>query len=297
MQVIAVPWISRSGLLAALQGSAADPSQVFSGLEAPYLGPGPGLPGEADPTLPTILTAHASVQGATYGAERTVMLGADLVLPGGLVKDPRLDYVAMGHIHKPQNLNEGGHPPVIYPGSIERVDFGEAPTISFHPRQSGAGQTKVEWRQLPGIRPLIDCYASLDDAQRCHRPILAALPGPAELEGAIVRLTISYPRDCEKLIDEAALRSHAAKAFEFHLIKRPRLDTRIRLPADKAIASLTPLELLDAYWGVTHVEPAAAESLSALAQEILRQDEPLISACAGSSSPPISTMRCYPVAA
>jgi DNA repair protein SbcD/Mre11 len=41
------------------------------------------------------------------------------------VRDQRLDYVALGHIHKSQDLNEGGHHPVIYPGSIERVDFGE----------------------------------------------------------------------------------------------------------------------------------------------------------------------------
>ena len=87
--------------------------------------------GEADPALPVILTAHASVQGAKYGGERMVMLGGDLVLSGSLVKDPRLDYVALGHIHKPQNLNENAHPPVVYPGSIERVDFGEAADDKF----------------------------------------------------------------------------------------------------------------------------------------------------------------------
>ena len=37
-------------------------------------------------------------------------------------RDPRLSYTALGHIHKPQNVNEGGHPPVIYPGSIERIE-------------------------------------------------------------------------------------------------------------------------------------------------------------------------------
>ena len=60
----------------------------------------------ADPDLPIVLTAHASVQGAKYGGERTVMLGGDLVLSGSLVRNPQLDYVALGHIHKPQNLNE-----------------------------------------------------------------------------------------------------------------------------------------------------------------------------------------------
>ena len=73
-----------------------------------------------------ILTAHATVQGAFYGSERTIMLGADFVLPGSLVRDPRLDYVALGHIHNHQDLNKDGHPHIVYPGSIERVDFGEA---------------------------------------------------------------------------------------------------------------------------------------------------------------------------
>ena len=76
------------------------------------------LDDKADPALPTVLLAHASVQGAIYGGERAVMLGNDLVLSASLVKDPSLDYVALGHIHKPQNLNKDAHPPVIYPGSI-----------------------------------------------------------------------------------------------------------------------------------------------------------------------------------
>ncbi len=59
------------------------------------------------------------------------MLGNDLVLSGSLVKNKKLNYVAMGHIHKPQDVNEGYQPPVIYPGSIERVDFGEAKEDRF----------------------------------------------------------------------------------------------------------------------------------------------------------------------
>lgn len=274
VQVIAIPWISRSGMLAARQSSAEDSSEVFADLEARISDVVLDMLDKADPSLPIILTAHASVQGAIYGAERSVMLGADLVLPGGLVKDPRLDYVALGHIHKPQDLNQGAHPPVIYPGSIERVDFGEAHDDKFFIlAEVDRGQTRVEWRQLRGIRPLIDCYAGIEDARDVTARLLAVLPGQAAMDGAIIRLIISYPRDCETLIDEAALRKQAAGAFEFHLIKRPRLDARVRLSADKAIASLSPLELLDEYWGVTHLEAPATDALNTLAAEILRQDE------------------------
>ena len=131
VQVIAMPWVSRSGLMASIEVSGTDPGEVFSKIENRISELVEAWVEEADKSLPLVLTAHASVEGAMFGAERMVMLGADLVLPTSLVKDRRLDYVALGHIHKPQNLNEGYHPPVIYPGSIERVDFGEAGDDKF----------------------------------------------------------------------------------------------------------------------------------------------------------------------
>src|SRR5262245_4313069 len=151
VQVIAMPWVSRSGLMASLDMNAAEPSEVFSGIESRISELVEGFLNEADPSLPVILTAHASVQGATFGSERMVMLGSDLVLPTSLVRDERLDYVALGHIHKPQNLNEDAHPPVIYPGSIERVDFGEAADDRFFIiADIQKRKTSVQWRKLAG---------------------------------------------------------------------------------------------------------------------------------------------------
>jgi exonuclease SbcD len=124
LQVIAIPWISKSGLIASQDMDAAEPGEVYQEIEARLADIVHNMIEAIDPKLPVVLTAHASVQGAVYGGERTVMLGGDLVLSGSLVKDPRLDYVALGHIHKSQNLNENAHPPVVYPGSIERVDWG-----------------------------------------------------------------------------------------------------------------------------------------------------------------------------
>jgi exonuclease SbcD len=155
------------------------------------------------------------------------------------------------------------------------VDFGEAADEKFFIIvEVGRGLAEVEWRRLEGIRPLIDCYATLEDATDVTPRILVELPDAMALEGAIVRLIISYPRDCETLIDEEALRRHTAKAFEFHLIKRPRIDGRIRLSADQAVASLSPLELLDLYWAAAKVDGEAAQALNHLAEEIVRQYEP-----------------------
>jgi exonuclease SbcD len=227
---------------------------------------------EADPALPTILTAHASVEGAMYGSERMVMLGKDLVLPPSLVKDPRFDYVALGHIHKPQNLNEGGHPPVIYPGSIERVDFGEADDRKYFILAEVARQnTTVTWRELKNIRPFIDTHVRLESDQDVNQTLQSALPPQEALENAILRMTIIYKREWEPLIDEAALRNLTESAFEFHLVKRPQMEARVRLPEGRAASSLDVIELLDIYWDASKSDLAKDKQagLNALAKAII----------------------------
>ncbi len=273
VQVIAIPWISRSGLMASVDTNAADQAEIFSNIEARLTEIVQGLLEEADINLPTILTAHASVQGATFGSERMVMLGSDLVLPTSLVRDPRLDYVALGHIHKPQDVNKGGHPPVVYPGSIERVDFGEAADDRFFVIADVArGKTDVQWRKLDGARRFIDRRAVLESDQDVMGTLLAALPDLQSIDGAIIKMTVEYPREYDALIDESALRKHTAKAFEFHLLKRPQSETRIRLPADQTISSLSPLELLEQYWKAGHTDPSQVETLKGLAREIIASD-------------------------
>ena len=272
VQVIAMPWIARSGLMASLDMSATDSSEVFANIESRISELIEGWLDEVDSNLPLILTAHASVQGATFGSERMVMLGSDLVLPGSLVKNPRFDYVALGHIHKPQDLNEGGQPPVIYPGSIERVDFGEAADDRyFIIADVTHGNTKVEWRKLKEARRFIDRRVVIGSSENVTENLKDALPKPKEIEGAIIRLTVEYPREYDSLIDESALRKYAENAFEFHLVKRPQMEARIRLPADQTVSSLSPLDLLDQYWRAAKIEDA--DTLQKLAQEIISADE------------------------
>ena len=287
MQVIGLPWVSRSGLMAAMETEGTAPGEIFNEIETRLTNLVAGWLERADPKLPTVMTAHASVEGATFGAERMVMLGADLVLPGSLVKNPRLDYVAMGHIHKPQNLNGPGadpkdktvyqHPPVIYPGSIERLDFGEARDDKFYIiAEVQAGQpTKVEWHKLKDVRKFFECYAKLTTAEDVTQHLKDALPQPEKMRDAIVKLSIEYPRDFEKLIDENEIRAYTAETFEFHLVKRPQnAEARIRLAENQSITSLTPLELLKVYWQENKTTSAAElEALTKLAAQVLNEED------------------------
>jgi DNA repair exonuclease SbcCD nuclease subunit len=76
-----------------------------------------------DPKAPAVLSAHVHVYGSQVGPSLFRLSEQEDVVVGGDQLPEQFDYVALGHIHKPQYL--GGHPHVRYSGSIERMDLGE----------------------------------------------------------------------------------------------------------------------------------------------------------------------------
>lgn len=271
IQVIGMPWITRSGLMAVT--GEINSTEAYSRIEENMDDLiKRWVEEEADPSLPIILTAHASIEGAKFGGERLVMLGNDLVLSGSLVKNPKFNYVAMGHIHKPQDVNEGFQPPVVYPGSIERVDFGEAREDRFfviaHVEQGK--DTEVEWIELTGVRKFIDRRTVLSSNENVNDALKNALPSPKEMSEAVVRLSVEYPREWDTLIDESGLRKYTEGTFEFHLVKRPQSEARVRIAEGQVVSSLSPLDLLAQYFDASKAKDA--DELKKLAQEIISED-------------------------
>ncbi len=270
LQIITLPWVSRSQLMTREELTGKSQEAVLAEMEERVTAAITRLVETADPRLPLILTAHASVQGASYGSERTVMLGQELVLGGSIIHDRRLDYVALGHIHKHQSLHAPGvHPPVVYPGSIERIDFGEAgERKGFVLASVSKGHTG--WTFLPlQTRPFIDLKAETRDADTFMADILAQLPPETALQDAVCRLQLTYPRAWEPLLDEKAIAAYFQGAFSFQLQKHHLTEKRARLGDTISVESLTPAELLDTYWRTIGLDDDEAQVMQTLAQEIL----------------------------
>jgi len=76
-----------------------------------------------DEHLPTVLSAHIGVRGATLNSTLfRLSENEDVVFDESEFGD-KFAYVALGHIHRPQAI--GGLAHVRYSGSIERMDLGE----------------------------------------------------------------------------------------------------------------------------------------------------------------------------
>lgn len=271
VQILAIPWITRAGVMQSISAGETeeeDPLRVIENGVSDWINLALS---ETDPNIPTILTAHASVAGAKLGNEQEIKIGRDVIFPLGLVCNPRFDYVALGHIHRHQDLNLGFHPPVVYPGSIERVDFGEVnEEKGFVIAQIEKGHTTYQWRKLP-IRKFIDRSVTLVDELNVNDKIIAAMPTREELKDAIVRLKITYPQGFEVLIDETRLHTYAKDAFEFKLHKISVSEARSRLPDGQVTSSLSPLELLDWFWKEKHEDEGERERLQNLAQNLINQ--------------------------
>jgi len=276
VQVVAIPWITRSGLAASLNGGEGEARDLALEIENAIDNLIREFVQKLDPDLPTILAAHASVAGAKLGQERYIMIGRDVMLQPGLLRNPAFDYVALGHIHLFQDLNEGAQPPIVYPGSIERVDFGESNDIKgFVLAEIEKGNTRYQFRRL-NTRPYIECYTQVSGEERLMDKLLEALPEAGEMKDAIVRLTIDFPRELEPLIDERRLQEKAVEAFQFVLYRRPSDRPRGRIGDSHETENLTPLELLDLYWKESHFTGIDRDQLKSLADGIInasRADE------------------------
>lgn len=89
---------------------------------------------EREPGMAAILSAHAFVTGAAPSdSERTIAVGGVDGVPAAMFSDCGINYLALGHLHRPQRVNiprpqAGVHAPIArYSGSLLAYSFSEAP--------------------------------------------------------------------------------------------------------------------------------------------------------------------------
>jgi hypothetical protein len=128
------------------------------------------------------------------------------------------------------------------------------------------GHTNWEFVKLQ-TRRFIDLKAETRHAESFMADLLAQLPLPAEVAGAICRVQLDYPVDWEPLLDEGALNEHFREALTIQVQKHRRSARRARLGDTMAVESLTPNELLDQYWQTVGL----AEEETAVMQELARE--------------------------
>ena len=269
VQIVALPWVTRSALLTREEYKNLDLEAIhqlmLDKLENLLFGEA-GLVSRLDPAVPTVLVAHGTIQGAVYGSERNVMLGRDLVLPPSFVRHPAFDYVALGHIHKHQCLFDD--PPVVYCGSMERIDFGEEDEPKgFVFVELARGQAR--WRFIPvDARRFVTIRVRADGSDPTRQVLEAIARHP--IDDAVVRLIIQTSPESEPLLDDGAIRQALEPAFYIAAVVREvERPMRLRLGSQESIEALTPRQLLERYFVARQLPPERIEQLLRYADELM----------------------------
>jgi len=245
VQVITLPWLTRSTLLTRPDAeglSMGDVNQMLSDRLRVAL---EGEIRQLDPDQPTVLLAHAMIDTALFGAERFLAVGKGFTLPMSLIARPCFDYVALGHVHRHQILCK--QPPIVYPGSIERVDFSEEKEDKGYVLvELARNATRFEFCPLP-VRRFCTIELDLTKSETPEATLLKALQ-PEAVQDAVVRLIYYFRAEQLEQISTAAL--HDALAFAHTYTIQPELVSecsRARLPELDVANQLDPLEALQTY--------------------------------------------------
>lgn len=276
LQVIALPWVTRHNLLTKEELRLSSILEVETMLLDRIDRFLQDAAASVDPDVPTVLTVHGTIAGATVGSEQSIMLGRDLVLPKSVVSLPNVDYVALGHVHKHQSLGE--HPPVVYPGSIERIDFGEEREDKGCVLvELAKGATSWRFHRL-AARPFVTVSADVRDVPDPQARVLMAIERRS-VRDAVVRVKIEARAEQTRLLRTDEIRQQIEEAGAFFVaavaIEVERSSRGGRLGAGDAavLEGLTPRKALELYLRAK-TPPLAEERIAALlsaADELLQE--------------------------
>ncbi|MEH2139034.1 exonuclease SbcCD subunit D [Nostoc sp.] len=272
VQVITLPWLTRSTLMTRQETEGSSLAEVNELLTERLRVVMEGEIRRLDPDVPTVLLAHLMADNASLGAERFLAVGKGFTLPLSLLTRPCFDYVALGHVHRHQNLNKSNNPPVIYPGSIERVDFSEEKEDKGYVMLE-LERGKAEWEFCPlTVRTFRTIEVDVSKADEPQAVLMKAI-AKYDIQDAVVRLIYKLRSEQMDLIDSSSLHTALSPAHTYTIqAELVSQLARPRIPELSASSSIDPMEALKTYLNNREDLKDIAASMLDAAQKLLADD-------------------------
>jgi exonuclease SbcD len=211
VQIVGIPWPTRNMITMSSKFSAQSATELTQYISQAVSAIIRQQAEALNPSIPAVLAGHLTVSSGIFsGSEKRAIFGNDpVLLPSQLAIEP-FDYVALGHLHRHQNLNPNGYPALVYSGSIERVDFGERKEDKgFCHVQLIKGKTTYEFVKSP-MRPFIQIEAELDGSAQTEQ--LVRLISEYPVDEAIVKILYRLPPGITDRVDLGVIQRTCANA-------------------------------------------------------------------------------------
>ena len=279
IQILAVPWPRRSLMLSREEARGLSIEEIRNEIEARMTLAIQARAEELDPSIPAIIAGHVTVNGATVGTERSMMLGQDHVLNVSALERPQVDYVALGHIHKRKVLRKT-QPMVVYAGILQRVDFSEEGdekgfcVVDLDP-SAPPGQRLVDFSfEKLDARSFVTVTVSLESGDPDPTATVLKSISRKPVADAVVRVRISLPQELEPHIREPEIRealreTHYIAAINFESQESTR---RTRIGAESA-QGLQPIQALRLYLESRGVAAPRQQTVVNRAEELVEEEE------------------------
>jgi len=246
VQIVGIPWPTKNSI-AISNKCAFKSSQNITDYICTAVGQIiESLANELDTKTPSIFAGHLTVStGIFSGSEKRAIYGNDpTFLPSQLTIKP-FDYIALGHLHRHQNLNKDAYPPIVYPGSIERVDFGERKEekgfclVTIEKK----GATRYEFIKTP-TRNLVQIDIKLKEKRNQTDQIINELK-KQDIKNAIVKIIYHVPEQEKDNVDLQKINQACSEAMYLASIvpirKKPtrekRSDLKISMNFENLLSS------------------------------------------------------------
>lgn len=227
-----------------------------------------------DKKLPSIMLGHFSVKNAMTGSEVSYSMGATSEISIDDIARPEFDYVALGHIHKHQNLTVGmdDTPPVVYAGSIERVSFNE------EKEDKGFVLVEIINKETNWEFILLDSrpYKTLEiicENSHSTKRMLDKI-SKTNLKDAVVRYIIHVTEEYVTTIDDNVIREAIMNAGAFTISSRKISIIKSVQYSERSYGFSTNMnsdELLEKYLGLLELSPKVLRSTLKVGKEIMEE--------------------------
>ena len=277
IQIVSLPWIRIGGFMAKDETRNMSLEEITKNVEAKLTDLLNEEINKLDSSIPAILSGHVTVAGAKVSSERGLMLGNDHVLSLGTLANPSFDYVALGHVHKHQILAK--HPYVVYPGSLQRIDFSEENdskgfcVFELDPTM-GRGERLHDFKFIEvDARPMLTLDIRVPDGENPTEIAKSAITkSSVKIRDSIVRMRITMDAKDEHAFREVEVRESLVSAHHIASIQRNvRRDRRTRLGTDES-ERLSPMEAMKRYFSSRNIPEKREKELLERATEILREE-------------------------
>jgi len=251
IQIVSLPWVRKGQFMSSAETDQLSTEELNSTIQSMLTTEISYQASNLDPDIPSILSGHVSIDSARTSSEKSMMLGNDYVLLKSSVALPQFDYVALGHIHKYQLLNET--PKVVYPGSLQRIDFGEEKDVkgfcSIHldPTKK-TGQRETSYKFIPvNARRMVTIKITLDEIDQEPTNTIITEIKKHKITDSIVQVMIEVPALLYDQIDDTLVKESLSSAHLIATIRKNVVEQKRQRLSHNYSGDISPVEALKSY--------------------------------------------------